>query len=116
MSDFHDFLKHQYAYVAVGEFKPGKFEEAKHLYEQAVSTYTHGFKGAYLLQEPGTDKGIAVIFWENLEDMQANHSEAYQAILEQMSPLFSHAPTTSFYELVCEVHPEAESDSGVVSS
>ncbi|MDJ0795698.1 MAG: antibiotic biosynthesis monooxygenase [Calothrix sp. MO_167.B12] len=116
MSDFHDFLKHQYAYVAVGEFKPGKFEQAKNLYEQAVSTYTHGFKGAYLLQEPGTDKGIAIIFWENLEDMQANQSEAYQAILDQMSPLFTQAPNTSFYELVCEIHPEGKSEPEVMSN
>ncbi|ARV58582.1 antibiotic biosynthesis monooxygenase [Nostocales cyanobacterium HT-58-2] len=105
MSDFHDFLKHQFAYVAIGEFKPGKFEEAKRLYEQAVSTYTQGFKGAYLLQEPGTDKGIAVIFWENVGDMEANHSEAYDNILKKMTPLFVKTPTTSFYEVVCEIDP-----------
>ncbi|MDM9381410.1 antibiotic biosynthesis monooxygenase [Chlorogloeopsis sp. ULAP01] len=105
MSDFHDCLKHQYAYVAVGEFKPGKFEEAKQLFEQAVSMYTTGFQKAYLLQEPGTDKGIAVIFWENMGDMEANHSEAYQKILNKMSSLFAKAPTTSFNELVCEIHP-----------
>ncbi|PMB04151.1 antibiotic biosynthesis monooxygenase, partial [Fischerella thermalis CCMEE 5328] len=43
MTDFQDFLRHQYVYVATGEFKPGKFEEAKQLYEQAVSMYTKGF-------------------------------------------------------------------------
>ncbi len=106
MSDFHDCLKHQYAYVAVGEFKPGKFEEAKRLYEQAVSMYTTGFQKAYLLQEPGTDRGIAVIFWENMGDMEANHSEAQQKILQKMSPLFAKAPTTSFYEVVCEIQPK----------
>lgn len=105
MTDFHDFLKHQYVYVAVGEFKPGKFEEAKQLYEQAVSMYTTGFKKAYLFQEPGTDKGIAVIFWENIGDMEANHSEAYQKVLNKMSPLFVKPPSTSFYELVCEIQP-----------
>ena len=60
MSEFLDFLRHKFAYVAIAEFKPGKFEEAKHLYEKAVSTYAEGFKGAYLLQKPGTDEGIAV--------------------------------------------------------
>ncbi|NWF62628.1 MAG: antibiotic biosynthesis monooxygenase [Fischerella sp.] len=108
MSDFQDFLRHQYAYVAVGEFKPGKFEEAKKLYEQAVSMYTKGFKKAYLLQQPGTDKGIAVIFWDNIGDMEANHSEAYQKILDKMSPLFVKAPNTSFYELVCEIEPAVD--------
>lgn len=105
MSEFQDFLKRKYAYVAIGEFKPGKFLEAERLYEQAISTYAQGFKGSYLLQEPGTDRGIAVIFWEGVEDMEANKSEAYQQILTQMAPLFVKPPTTAFYELVSEIHP-----------
>ncbi len=109
MTEFQDFLKHKFAYVAIGEFKPGKFDEAEQLYEKAVSTYTHGFKGSYLLQEPGTDRGIAIILWESVEDMQANQSEAYQAILNQMNPLFEEAPTTAFYEIVSEIQPTNES-------
>jgi heme-degrading monooxygenase HmoA len=106
MSEFMDFLKHKFAYVAIGEFKPGKFEEAKRLYERAVATYAQGFKGAYLLQKPGTDQGIAVIFWEDVEDMDANQSEAYQTILKEMTPLFAKSPTTDFYELVSEIHQQ----------
>jgi heme-degrading monooxygenase HmoA len=105
MSEFLDFLRHQYAYVAIGEFKPGKFEEAKQLYEKAVSTYTQGFKGAYLLQAPGTDRGIAVILWENAEDMSANKSEDYDNILKEMAPLFVQLPNTDIYEIVSEIHP-----------
>ena len=105
MTEFLDFLKHNYAYVAIGEFKPGKFQEAQDLYEKAVSTYIQGFKGAYLLQEPGTDRGIAVIFWESIADMEDNQSEAYEAILNQMSHLFTKAPTTSFYEVCSEIQP-----------
>jgi len=109
MTEFLDFLKHKFAYVAIGEFKPGKFEEAEQLFEKAVSTYNHGCQGAYLLQEPGTDKGIAIIFWENIEDMEANQNEAYQAILQQMSHLFTKAPTTSFYEVCSEIPPPTSS-------
>ncbi|EGJ29314.1 MULTISPECIES: antibiotic biosynthesis monooxygenase [Moorena] len=105
MTEFLDFLKHKYAYVAIGEFKPGKFQEAQDLYEKAVSTYIQGFKGAYLLQEPGTDRGIAVIFWESIADMEDHQSEAYEAILNQMSHLFTKAPTTSFYEVCSEIQP-----------
>ena len=103
MREFLDFLKHKYAYVAIGEFKPGRFSEAQRLYEKAVSTYAEGFKGAYLLQKPGTDEGIAIIMWEKIDDMEANQNEAYQAILKQMSPLFVKAPTTAFYEVCSEV-------------
>lgn len=108
MSEFLDFLRHQFAYVAVGEFKSGKFEEAKQLYEKAVATYAHGFKGAYLLQLPGTDKGIAIIFWETVEDMAENQSEAYQEILKQMTPLFVKLPDTDIYEIVSEIQPKGE--------
>ena len=103
MSEFLDFLKHKYAYVAIGEFKPGRFAEAQQLYEKAVSTYTTGFKGAYLLQKPGTDQGIAIIIWEKIDDMQENQSEAYQKILQEMSHLFTTMPDTSFYELCTEI-------------
>ncbi|NJL83497.1 MAG: antibiotic biosynthesis monooxygenase [Chloroflexaceae bacterium] len=107
MSEFLDFLKHKYAYVAIGEFKPGCFAEAQRLYEQAVSTYTHGFKGAFLLQKPGTDEGIAIILWERIEDMQENQSEAYQSIMREMGHLFANPPETSFYEVCSEIDPQA---------
>jgi heme-degrading monooxygenase HmoA len=106
MSEFLDFLRHKFAYVAVGEFKPGKFEEAKQLYEKAISTYDHGFQGAYLLQIPNTDKGIAIIFWESVQDMGENQSKAYQDILKQMSHLFAITPQTDFYEVVSEIAPK----------
>lgn len=103
MTEFYDFLKRKYAYVALGEFKPGKFQEAQQLFEKAVSTYQKGFKGAYLLQEPDTDKGIAVIFWDNIRDMDANKNDCCDEILAQMAHLFVKAPTTSFYEVATEI-------------
>jgi heme-degrading monooxygenase HmoA len=103
MSEFLDFLKNKFAYVAIGEFKPGKFAEAKQLFSQAVATYREGFQGAYLLQEPGTDRGIAVILWESIENMEANQNEMTQEIFKQMNHLFVYAPKTSFYEVVSEM-------------
>lgn len=61
-----------------------------------------------MLQEPGTDKGISVIFWEDVGDMEANQSETYQNILKKMAPLFDKTPTTVVYEIVCEILPEEE--------
>jgi hypothetical protein len=103
MSEFLDFLQHKYAYVAISEFKPGKFAEAQRLYEKAVSTYTHGFKGAYLLQQPGTDCGIAIIMWDSIDDMESNQTDAYKAILQEMSHLFAKEPITNFYEVCSEI-------------
>lgn len=105
MSEFQDFLRRTFAYVAIGEFKSGKFEEAQQLYEEAVATYGEGFKGTYLLREPGTDRGISVIFWESPADMEANRSEAHELILKKMAPLFAKTPTTAFYEVMCDIQP-----------
>ncbi|MEM1367432.1 MAG: antibiotic biosynthesis monooxygenase [Cyanobacteria bacterium P01_H01_bin.15] len=99
MSDFQDFLKRKYAYVARVEFKPGKFDIAKQLYDKGIATFSEGFLGAYLLREPGSDRGIAVIFWESLEDMDASRTEAYEALMREMGHLFATAPETTIYEV-----------------
>jgi heme-degrading monooxygenase HmoA len=104
--DFQDFLKHEFAYVAIGEFKPGKFEQAQQLYEQAVATYGEGFKGAYLLREAGTNRGVSVVLWDSVEHMDANHNQTYQEILKKMAPLFTQAPETSVYEVVLGIGPK----------
>jgi hypothetical protein len=102
--EFIDFLRRKYAYVAIGEFKPGKFCEAQRLYEKAVSTYSQGFKGAFLLQKPGTDQGIAVIMWGRIEQMtEAEQNEAYKAILAEMNPLFASPPVTDIYEICSQI-------------
>ncbi|WP_353259350.1 antibiotic biosynthesis monooxygenase [Prochlorothrix hollandica] len=106
MSDFQDFLKRQCAHVAIGEFKPGKFSEAQRLYEEAVKSYGHGFKGAHLLQEPGTNRALSIIFWESIGDMDENQNEIHAAILKKMAPLFIQLPTNTLYEVVYETKPE----------
>ncbi|PSF35415.1 antibiotic biosynthesis monooxygenase [Aphanothece hegewaldii CCALA 016] len=103
MKEFLDFLQHKYAYVAIGEFKSGCFAEAQTLYEKAVSTYTTGFKKAYLLQKPGTDEGIAVIVWDDIEDMEHNKNSLNQALMKEMAPLFVKPPVTNFYEVCSEI-------------
>jgi heme-degrading monooxygenase HmoA len=108
MSEFQDFLRRTFAYVAIGEFKSGKFEEAQRLYEEAIASYGEGFKGTYLLREPGTDRGISIIFWESAADMEANRNETHERILKEMSPLFAKPPTTGFYELVSDAQPSEQ--------
>ncbi|MBX2865820.1 MAG: antibiotic biosynthesis monooxygenase [Leptolyngbyaceae cyanobacterium MAG.088] len=103
MTDFTDFLKHKQAYIAIGEFKPGRFSEARQLYEQAVTTYSDGFQGAYLFQEPGTDRGIAVILWDNVDNMDAHQNPTYQKVVRELSGLFAAPPEVKFYEVCSEI-------------
>ncbi|MEM8639685.1 MAG: antibiotic biosynthesis monooxygenase [Cyanobacteria bacterium P01_G01_bin.54] len=114
MSEFLDFLKHPYAYVAIGEFKPGCFNEAEQLFVKAVSSYSQGFAGAYLLQKPGTDQGIAVIFWDDAADMEANRTAIHEAVMQEMKHLFAGVPETGFYEVASQVKPkDSTSEVGV---
>lgn len=106
MSDFQDFLKRKYASVAIGEFKPGTFAQMQKLYESAIGTFDEGFQGAYLLREPGTDRGVSVIFWDGEDVMGDEQTYEYKAILQQMTPLFASSPTVTTYELVEEILPK----------
>jgi heme-degrading monooxygenase HmoA len=109
MEDFQDFLTHKIAHVTIGEFQLGKFDEARQIYQEAVATYGKGFKGAYLLQETGTERGIAVILWDSEESMRANEgTEAHKQVLKKMMPLFESTPRTTYYEVVTEIQPVHE--------
>lgn len=112
---FLDFLKREVAYVAIGEFKPGKFATVQQLFEKAISTYGKGYKGSYLLQKPGTDEGIAIIFWENIGDMEANANETHQAVLAEINTLFVKPPVTTFYEVASDLKPNLEAQPALIS-
>jgi hypothetical protein len=36
-----------------------------------------------------------IIFWESVDDREANQNDAYQTIVQKMAPLFVKAPTTN---------------------
>jgi heme-degrading monooxygenase HmoA len=101
--DFHDCLTHQVAQVTIGEFKPGQFERAQQLYQEAISTYSAGFCGAYLLREGVSDRGISVILWSSEAAMAANQSQLHQAIVQKMTPLFATVPEMRQYDVVSQI-------------
>ncbi len=106
MEDFQDFLTHKIAHVTVGEFQIGKFDEARQIYQEAVSTYGDGFQGAYLLQEQDSERGMAILLWDNEDSMRANEgTEAHKTVLRKMMPLFAETPKTTYYEVVTEIAP-----------
>ncbi len=44
-------------------------------------------------------------------DTSNNHTEAYEAIMNEMSSLFVKVPTTSFYEVNSAIHLEQLAES-----
>jgi heme-degrading monooxygenase HmoA len=103
MSDFQDFLRQPIAYVAIGEFKSGKFPEAKQIFDEVIATYSVGFRGAYLLQEEDSDRGVAIIFWDNAEAMAENQTTVQDHLLQRMGPLFVKAPETRICDIVTAI-------------
>ncbi len=106
MSASTEMLKHKTAYVAIGEFKPGMFTKAQELYEKAVSNYSQGFKGSFLLNKTGTDEGIAIIMWDDASDMPDSQHDVHREFLEQMNKLFVKPPVTDFYEICSEIRAQ----------
>lgn len=104
MDDFHDCLHHPVVHVVAGEFKPGQFETAQRLYAEAIATYRQGFHRAYLLREPGSDRGLSIILWNSWDDMDEQQRDAaHQRILQQMGSLFQQRPHSRVYELACQI-------------
>lgn len=51
----------------------------------------------------GIDKGIVVIFWEGVEDMDVNLIDDYKVILVKILYLFVKLLEINFYEIVIEI-------------
>ncbi|MHB1201101.1 MAG: antibiotic biosynthesis monooxygenase family protein [Polaromonas sp.] len=76
--------------------QPGKIEEAATLYRDSVipaAKKQKGFKGAMLLTDPVTGKGLSITLWETEADQKAGESSGYvQQQLGKMAPLLAGPP------------------------
>lgn len=55
------------------------------------------------MQEAGTDRGIAIILWDNVETMGEHQNTVYQQTLAKIAHLFIAPQTTAFYEVCSEI-------------
>ncbi len=92
-----------YARVTITQILPGKTDEAIRVYRDSVvqaAKHQKGSKGAYLLTDRKTGKGISIALWETEADMTASETGGYyQQQLAKFKDLFGAPPVRESYEV-----------------
>ena len=80
-----------------------KLDEATKIYGDSVipaAKSQKGFRGAYLLTDRKTGKGISMTLWDSEEDAIANEQSGYyQEQLSKFKELFTAPPVREGYEV-----------------
>ena len=96
-----------YARVITSQLQPGKTEDAITLWRDSVAPglkQTKGFKGAYLVGDRNTGKGVTITLWETEADaMAVDASGQYQQTIAMFAALFAAPPTREQYEVFLQV-------------
>jgi heme-degrading monooxygenase HmoA len=87
-----------YARVVTLKFQAGKEDEAANAFRDLIVPtlkQQQGFKGAVLMTDESTKKGLAITYWDTQANLLA--TESSNALLEQMAQLgqIVSAPPTS---------------------
>ncbi len=92
-----------YARVTIVQMLPGKTDEAIGLYRDSVvpaAKQQKGSKGAYLLTDRKTGKGLSIALWETEADLTAGETSGYyQQQLAKFKDLFGAPPVREVYEV-----------------
>jgi len=85
------------------QVRPGKIDEAIALYRDSVvpaAKQQKGFKGAFLLSNPDTGKGLSLTLWETETDMATGEANNYfQGQLAKFGAVFSEPPVREHYDV-----------------
>jgi len=94
-----------YARVFTSQLVSGKTDDAVSVWRDKVAPtikQAKGFKGAYLVGDRGTGKGLTITLWETKED-----ADAMNALLSQnlalFEGLFVAQPSLETYEVLLQV-------------
>ncbi len=92
-----------HARVMTGQFQPDKKSEVIEIYGDSiipVAREQNGFKNAYLLMDPNTNKFISITIWETEEDMTACETGGYlKEQLAKAAVTFAIPPTKEHFEV-----------------
>lgn len=96
-----------YARVVTVQVQPGKRDEAIGIYRDSVvpaAKQQKGSKGALLLTDRNTGKGISIALWETEADMKASEASGYlQEQLAKFGAILAAPPTTEHFEVSLQV-------------
>ena len=89
--------------VTIVQTKEDKVDEAIKIYKDNVvpaAKSQKGYKGAYLLTDRETGKGISITIWDTEEDAVANEQSGYyQEQLGKFKDIFKAPPVREGYEV-----------------
>jgi len=98
-----------YARVNATQWDPDKAEEGIRLTEEVIipAYQKHpGFRGYWLLTEPGGDEAMAITMWDSRENMDSSAGIA-KAMVGELKGVLRAPPDTRHYEVMFSVQPEA---------
>ena len=92
-----------HARVVTFQLHPGKTEEAVRIYGDSIvpaAKQQPGFKGARLLTDSNTGKGISISLWETEADLKAGETSGYyQEQIAKLGQVLAFSPTRESYEV-----------------
>ena len=94
-----------YARMINSQLVAGKTEEAVSIWRDKVAPGlkdVKGFKGAYLVGDRATGKGVTITLWETKEDADAMNASLQQT-LALFDGLFVGQPSLDTYEVLVQV-------------
>jgi len=96
-----------HARVVTVQVQPGKIDEAIRIYRDSVvpaAKQQKGFKGATLLTDSNTSKGISVTLWETEGDLNAGEASGYyQEQIAKFGGVFAMTPVREQFEVSVQV-------------
>jgi quinol monooxygenase YgiN len=96
-----------YARVNATEWDPEKVAEGIRLTEEVIiPSYEKeaGFRGYFLLTEPGGERAMAITMWETEEDMERSAAVA-RAMIPKLKDVLRAPPETRNFEVMFNVQP-----------
>ena len=92
-----------YARLTIVQLKPDFLDETVKLYEDGVipaAKSQKGFRGAYLLSDSKSGKGISITLWDSEEEAIANEKSGYyQDQVNKFKEYFTAPPVREGYEV-----------------
>jgi heme-degrading monooxygenase HmoA len=88
------------------QIKQHKIDAVIHLYKRSVipaAKTQKGYKGAYLMLDRNTGKGVSVTVWDSEEDALVNEKNLYyQEQVMKFIPFYTASPIREGYEILVQ--------------
>jgi len=92
-----------FARLTIVQVNINKFDETVKIYKEdtiPAAKSQKGYRGAYLLADRKTGKGISLTLWDSEEDAIANEQSGYyQASVDKFKGFFTAPPVREGYEV-----------------